>query len=154
MILEVGLVIAVEPGGLWVDTIQRSVCGSCQAQKGCGQSLLSQFAANTSRLWVLLDGRDAEHYREGDEVRIGIPQDALVINALFIYMVPLVGMMLATMLAHQQALSDASSALCALGGLMLGGFVVRWRTHHNRFDNRLQPIVVGDQQTLQLLEAT
>ncbi|MES2824285.1 MAG: SoxR reducing system RseC family protein [Pseudomonadota bacterium] len=154
MILEVGLIIAVEPEGLWVETLQRSACGSCQAQKGCGQSLLTKFDASTSQLWVWVDGRNAEGYRVGDEVRIGIPEDVIARSALFIYMVPLIGMVLATMLAHQQALSDGASTLWAAGGLMLGGFVVRWHAHNTRFDNRLQPVLVEDQQILQVLEVS
>lgn len=154
MILEVGRVIAVEPKGLWVETLQRSACGSCQAQKGCGQSLLARFVANSSQLWVLLDGRNADAYSVGDEVRIGIPEDVIARSAVFIYIVPLVGMVLATMFAHQQALSDGASALWAMGGLMLGAVAVRWHAHHTRFDNRLQPVLVEDQQTLRVLETS
>ncbi|MES2673368.1 MAG: SoxR reducing system RseC family protein [Pseudomonadota bacterium] len=154
MILEVGLITAVEPEGLWVETIHRSTCGSCHAQKGCGQSLLAKHGASTSQLWVLLEGRNAQDYYVGDEVRIGIPEDVVATSALFIYMVPLIGMVLATILAHQQALNDGVSTLWAMGGLILGGGVARWHAYHTRFDNRLQPVLVGDLQILQLLEAT
>ncbi len=151
MVLENGRVIAVDTGGLWVETIQLSVCGSCQAQKGCGQRALEAFGTSASQLWVLLEGRDVTRYCVGDEVRIGIPEDVITKNALFIYMVPLICMLTGTILAHQQAASDGVSVFWAVGGLMLGGCIVRWHAHRTRFDSRLQPILVEDQQNLRLL---
>ena len=155
MILETGRVISIEAEGLWVETIQRSVCGSCQAQKGCGQRLLATFGASASRLWVLLDGRDANQYSIGDKVQIGIPEDVIAASALFIYTVPLISLLAATMLAHQQNVTDGLSVFFALVGLILGGLVVRWHSYHIRFDNRVQPVLVEEQQTLRLaVEAT
>lgn len=142
MIMETGRVISVESGGMWVETIQRSVCGSCQSQKGCGQRLLATFGASASRLWVLLDGRNTKHYFVGDEVRIGIPEDVVATSALLIYMVPLITFLAATVLAHQQNLSDGVSVFWALVGLILGGLAVRWHSYRIRFDNRVQPVLL------------
>ena len=154
MILEIGRVVAVEPQGLWVETIQRSACGSCQAHKGCGHSLLAKFGASSaSRLWVLLEGDDTNQYCVGDKVQIGISEDLITQSALFIYLMPLLSMLGATVLAHHQALTEGVSVIWALGGLILGAFIVRWHSHQTRFDSRLQPVVVGDQQTLQILES-
>lgn len=144
MILETGRIAAIEQQGLWVETIQRSACGSCQAQKGCGQSLLAKFGASASYLWVLLDGRDSTSYQIGNEVRIGVPEDVIAKGSLFVYMVPLLTMIAATVIAHQQLASDAVSVLCALGGLLLGAAIVRWYSYRNRFDSRVQPVLVDD----------
>src|SRR3954464_12200674 len=106
MILETGRIVAVEPSGLWVETIQRSACGSCQAQKGCGHSALAKLGASASYLWVLLEGRDSSRYQIGAEVKIGVPEDVIAKGSLFIYMVPLIAMMTATFIAHQSLLAD------------------------------------------------
>lgn len=149
MILEIGRIVTIEAEGLWVETIKRSVCGSCQAQKGCGQSLLATFGEQgASRLWVLLDGHDVKRYCVGDEVEIGIPEDVIVGSALIIYMVPLFCLLIATMLADYQGVSDSFSVVWALVGLVIGGFAVRWHSHRIRFDNRLQPVLVDNQQAL------
>ena len=144
MILETGRIVAIEPQGLWVETIQRSACGSCQAQKGCGQSLLARFGATASYLWVLLEARDPKNYQIGSEVKIGVPEDVIAKGSLFVYMVPLLFMIAATVLAHQQMASDGMSALYALGGLLVGAAIVRWYSYRIRFDSRLQPVLVDE----------
>ena len=71
MISETGRIVAIETDGLWVETIQRSTCGSCAAEKGCGQSLMARLMGHTSYLWVLLEGRDPADYRIDQEIQIG-----------------------------------------------------------------------------------
>jgi sigma-E factor negative regulatory protein RseC len=52
MILETGVVVAVESDGLWVETIQKSACEVCVAEKGCGQKFLSKLAGKTVSIRV------------------------------------------------------------------------------------------------------
>lgn len=152
MILETGRIVAIEPEGLWVETIQRSACGSCQAQKGCGHSLLAKAGASASYLWVLLDGRDPASYQLGNQVQIGVPEDVIANGSLFVYMVPLLLMIGATVIAHQQAFGDGASALCALAGLALGALLVRLHAYLTRFDRRLQPVLVDAQTQVQVIQ--
>lgn len=152
MLLETGRIVAVETQGLWVETIQRSACGSCQAQKSCGHSLLAKFGASASSLWVLLEGRDASEYHLGDEVQIGVPEEVIANGSLFVYVVPLLTMVAATVIAHQQALSDGLTALCAFAGLVLGAIIVRWCSHLIRFDSRLQPVLVDEKTSVQAIQ--
>lgn len=142
MIAETGRVVAIESDGLWVETIQRSTCGSCAAQKGCGQSLLARLAGHSSYLWVLLEGRDSRAYQLGDEIQLGIPEDVVVKGSLFVYLLPLLLMILGSGLAHSWFASEGLSVLGALAGLLFGGLVVRWRAQQTRFDPRLQPVLL------------
>ncbi len=151
MLLETGRILAIEPQGLWVETIQRSACGSCQAQKGCGHSLLAKFGASASALWVLLDGRDADQYRVGDEVQIGVPEELIVKGSLLVYLLPLVTMLATTFMAHRQDVSEGLLAIWALAGLLAGGAILRWYSHLIRFDNRLQPVLIGAKVTMQAI---
>lgn len=151
MILETGRIVAIEPQGLWVETIQRSACGSCQAQKGCGHSALAKFGASASRLWVLLEGRDASCFSVGDEVQIGVPEEVIAGGSLFVYMLPLLAMIVATIAAHSSHLSDGLTATCALLGLLVGAAIVRWCSHLIRFDNRLQPVLVDAQTSVPVI---
>ena len=66
MILETGRIVAIEPEGVWVETIQKSACGSCKAEKGCGQSLINKWDGHTAYIWVLLEGRNPENYQLGN----------------------------------------------------------------------------------------
>jgi sigma-E factor negative regulatory protein RseC len=141
MIIETGRISAIEPGGLWVETLQRSACDTCQAQKGCGQRLLG---ARAGELWVLVDESRAKPYRVGDEVQVAIAEDVLVKSALLVYLLPLLVMMLFVMLVHNLDKSDGATALAALFGLLIGAAIVRVRSWQKRFDTRLQPVLVDE----------
>jgi len=152
MILETGCVVAIEPLGLWVETIQRSACGSCQAQKGCGHSMLASRGASASRIWVLLDGRDPEEFKLGNEVQIGIREDVIARGSLLIYLLPLLGMVGSTLCAHHYGMGEGITVLMALLGLLAGAFIVRVRAYKTRFDTRLQPVLVDAQTQLQPIQ--
>lgn len=153
MIIETGRILAIEPEGLWVETLQRSTCGSCKAQKACGQRVLAEMGANASRLWVLLDGRDIANYRPGDEVKIGVPENVIAKGALLIYLVPLVTMIAAVIWAHGKAMGDGPTAACALVGLLLGAAIVRVRSWQIRLDTRLQPVLVDERAAVRVLQS-
>lgn len=144
MIIETGWVVGVEPEGLWVETIQRSACGSCQAKQGCGQHLMQKSLSGSSYLWVLLEGRDPARFSIGDQVKLGIPEDIIAKGSLLIYCVPLLGLLLATLIAYHYHVSDGGSLIAATIGLLLGGGVVRWRSSSLRLDSRVNPILVDE----------
>jgi len=152
MLIENGRIVGIESESLWVETIQRSACGSCQAQKGCGHSMLAKWGATASRLRVLLDGRDPSGFKLGDPVKIGVPEEVIARGSLFVYLVPLLMMIATTFIAHQQELGDGWSALSALAGLLLGAVVVRWRSHRMHFNNGLHPILIDEQTNLQAIQ--
>ena len=154
MVFETARIIAIESKGLWVETIPHSACGSCHAQKGCGQRLLSKSGVVTSQLWVLLNGCDSSDYHVGEEIKISVPENVIVQGALFIYMVPLIVMLVTISIAHYLAASDAFSAVSALFGLLLGAAIVRFRAYQTRFDTRLQPLLVSNQKTVSAVSAS
>ena len=152
MLLETGRIIAIETDSLWVETIQRSACGSCQAQKGCGHSLLAKWGTSASRLRVLLQGRDSANYKLGDQVQIGVPEEVIAKGSLFVYMVPLLFMLAMTFAAHQQGFSEGLSAFAALVGLIVGAIIVRLRSHQTRFDSGLQPVLIDEKAQMQAIQ--
>ena len=152
MMLETGRVVAIEPTGLWVETIQRSACASCQANKGCGHSALANFAATSTRIWVSLGDRDSNQYRLGSDVTIGVPDDLIAKVSLLAYMLPLLTMVSATFAAHRFPLSDGLTAVCALIGLIIGAAIVRVGVYQGRIHNRLQPVLIDDWSSVQIME--
>lgn len=150
MMNETGRVVAVEEDGLWVETIQRSTCGSCAARNGCGQNLMARLLGHTSYLWVLLEGRSSEDYRPGQEVSIGVPEAVVVRGSLFVYLTPLLAMIAGAGALQHLTGSDGWSALGALAGLALGGLVVRWQAHRTRRDPRLQPVLLDETRPVTL----
>lgn len=152
MILETGRVVAIEPQGLWVETLQRSACGSCHAQKGCGHSILAKMGASASRVWVLLEGRDPDKFAIGSEVQIGIAEEVIARGSLFIYLIPVISLISATFAAHYYRLAEGPTAVLALVGLLTGAAIVRVRAYQTRFDARLQPVLVDAQTSVRLIQ--
>lgn len=151
MLLETGNVVAVEPEGLWVETIQSSTCGSCAAQKGCGQSLLAKLTGHSSYLWVSLAGRSPDDYHVGDEIQVGVAENVVVNGSLLVYFIPLLTLLAATVAAHYSVGREGITTLAAIAGLVFGGALVRWHAYATRHDSRLQPVLVDDQQVVQLV---
>ena len=58
MLTETGRVVAVDGDRLWVETIRKSTCGSCAAQKGCGHGLLNRISDNQRGLIPVLRGSE------------------------------------------------------------------------------------------------
>lgn len=148
MLIESGQVMATEEDCLWVETIQRSTCSSCSAQKGCGQSLLSKWAGRPQYLRVLLGARSSADFEVGSSVDIGIPEGVVALGAVFVYLFPLVAMVLGVAVGHLWFASELASVAGALLGVCLGGLLVRWHAQRNRNDARFQPVLLDRIETV------
>ncbi|CAN7205592.1 SoxR reducing system RseC family protein [Pseudomonas sp. LjRoot71] len=140
MIEEQGRVIAVEAGAVWVETLRQSTCSSCSVKAGCGQGLLDQLgvAGKRGHVRALSD----LSLNVGDSVVIGVREELLVRGSLLVYLLPLLGLFAAAVLAEQLALSEPwviFSALCGFVGACAG---VRWRSRQIAADPALQPVVL------------
>ena len=142
MILETGVVVAVESDGLWVETIQKSACEVCVAEKGCGQKFLSKLAGKTVSIRVLRNKMSAEQYSVGQSVTIGIPEDVIVMASLLVYLLPIFAAIGGAWLFSG---SDLQAVAGALGGLVLGGLVVNLHSVRKRDDVRFNPVLIEEQ---------
>ena len=142
MILETGVVVAVESDGLWVETIQKSACEVCVAEKGCGQKFLSKLAGKTVSIRVLRNKMSTEQYSVGQSVTIGIPEDVIVMASLLVYLLPIFAAIGGAWLFSG---SDLQAVAGALGGLVLGGLVVNLHSVRKRDDVRFNPVLIEEQ---------
>ena len=102
MILETGTVVAVEADSLWVETIQRSTCEACAAEKGCGQRVLSKLTGKTNRIRVLFGAQSPKKVSPGQSVTIGIPEDVIVSGSILVYLLPVVAAVIGAWLLGSQ----------------------------------------------------
>ena len=143
MLQEQGRVVAVESGAVWVETIQKSVCGSCAAKSGCGQRLLASFGAQANYLKVLLpDDGAANKHNVGDMVTIGLPEQAVVKASLLTYLLPLVVFVFFTAGAHALFNSDPLSIVAGIVGLLVGGALVRLCNFRQRSNPDFEPQII------------
>ncbi|MBX9754455.1 MAG: SoxR reducing system RseC family protein [Pseudomonadaceae bacterium] len=140
MIEEPGRVVSLEVGAVWVETMRKSTCSNCSANAGCGQGLLDKLAISSQRgtVRVLTDLQ----LRVGDNVIIGLREDALLRSALLVYLLPLFGLFAGALGADYLALGEPLSIAAGLVGLLLAGFLVRGHSRRHADDPALQPVVL------------
>lgn len=145
MIEETAMVVRIDGDYAWVKTERQSTCGQCSAQKGCGTSVMARWFDKKMLDMRVLNQIDA---RVGEQVMIGLKEDALVKSSLLMYILPLLSM-LAFMLAGQWLLSqwyptfaEAMLLLFALAGLGLAWGLIRVFQHRVKFNSDYQPVIV------------
>jgi sigma-E factor negative regulatory protein RseC len=117
MVEESARVLKVDGDVVWVQAIAKSACGSCQAQKGCGHSLLAKTGQKQIDLPVARNGVDVH---ENDEVIIGVPEQAILRSSLLMYGVPLMTMMAVAMTASLFGVEEKLGVLFAFIALVTG----------------------------------
>jgi sigma-E factor negative regulatory protein RseC len=143
VIEESARVVAVGDGHVWVEAERKSACGSCSVNKGCGTSVLGKlFGGRHAQLRAI----DPIGVGLGDEVVLGVREDALVRGSLAVYAVPLLalvaGALIAALLLPAAPASEPWIALAGLAGLGSGLGWLRWFGNRISRDPRYQPIVL------------
>ena len=137
MLEETATVIATKYGRLMIETTARSACGHCSS-RGCTTSVLAKMFGVRRNRFVLPNTLDA---RVGDRVVVGVPDSVLVGASLLVYLLPLVVMIAAVVLADAFGADAFAQAMMALVGLGFGFGLVRLvaerRASRQRHDMRL-----------------
>lgn len=141
MIKESGTVVKTEGRFAWVETQQKSACGSCASAEGCGtSSLASLFEREATSMRV----PNAIGARVGQQVTLGLSESGLVRAAFLVYMIPLLGMILGGLLT-QWAISGNEGLVIAasLLGFAAGLVFVRRKGSKLEDDPRYQPVMLS-----------
>ena len=87
MIEERGRVVKLDSAFVWVETIRKDTCGSCEAKNGCGQGLMNRLRPSRNHAYI----RAANRYpvNIGDEVTVALPESAVVSASFLVYLLPL-----------------------------------------------------------------
>lgn len=145
MLEESALVVEVDQDAVWVETQRRSACGSCSVNKGCGTAAISRALGKRRSIVRVLAGMPL---KAGDEVIIGIREQALVRGSLAVYAVPLALLLLGALLGElgaQQVLwqsAEAASLVLGLSGFAAGLLWLRRFTRRIRNNSDYQPVVL------------
>jgi sigma-E factor negative regulatory protein RseC len=140
MIEEPGQVVSLELGAVWVATQRKSTCSSCSANAGCGQGLLDKLAISSQRATVraLTDLNLAV----GDNVVIGLREDALVRSSLLAYGLPLLGLFAGALAAEYLAVGEPLTIVAGFTGFFVAGLFVRRHSQQRLADPALHPVIV------------
>jgi sigma-E factor negative regulatory protein RseC len=145
MIEETALVVDMDDQYAWVEASSQSTCSHCSAQQGCGTASLQKwFKRKPNRLKVL----NTQKLQTGDQVIIGIPEQALVMGSFLLYILPLLALLagaLAGVFFSQMIANDWEEAISIVFGLsaFLGSY--RWlkgKLHNTEGTSRYQPVIL------------
>lgn len=149
MLVEKGEIVEVEDSALVVQVIQQSTCGSCAAQKGCGQGVLAKYLTGSHLIRVALKHRSGSDFSVGEEVELGIEEFAMLRAAFLVYLVPLVTMIFGAVIGRFY--SEPLSLFGALLGLLSGGIYVYRQSQKKKDDPAYSPVIIDDRSILRIL---
>ena len=149
MIEESARVIAIDGNQLLLEAEIKTTCQSCSAKKGCGTGVLAEHVGRKMTHFQVENTLDA---RVGDEVIVGLSEQAMLNGSLLVYLFPLLSMIIAALLADALlnpawlsawGLSgDLLTALAGLAGLVLAMLGVRNKFAGRRAQQQLTPVVL------------
>ena len=144
MIEEQAQVVEIKDGQLVLQAQTQSSCGSCEASKGCGTSLLAKVVGRKFTHFQVENNINA---KVGDTVIVGIAEDALLKGSMMIYILPVFGMLLFAVLADYFFLSseryhDLIVAGCAVIGMFTGALISKWYFHRQSSAQLFSPVVL------------
>lgn len=124
MIEENGTVLSVENGIAEVETIRTSSCTSCRARHSCGHHVIAKVA-NSNRMQMKVVA--TEGLAVGQQVVVGIPEDTLLQASLWMYAIPLLGLVLGATIPSLFTEQSLISVVGALSGFAGGLWAAKWK---------------------------
>lgn len=144
MIEERATVVRLDGDHAWVAAERQSSCGQCAAKTGCGTSALGDFLA---RRRPTLKVRNTCRAAVGDDVILGIAEDAFLTGSLIIYGAPLLLLLVgaatgSSLGAGLRLEGEGASILGGLLGFLCGVLWARWRTVDPALRDRVRPVML------------
>ena len=148
MIEEQAVVLTCSGEYASVEAYRRTACNNCSAESSCGTSLLAKSFGNRPTQIKALNRIGAQ---PGEQVIIGLEENALVRSAFMLYAVPLMAFILAALVGqiaadrfHTPGM-ELISLFLGLLGLSAGLIWVKHRTSHLEAHNGCQAVILRRQ---------
>ncbi|WP_052699880.1 SoxR reducing system RseC family protein [Martelella endophytica] len=120
-----------------VQTGRESACSACEIATNCGSSSLHKMLGKAdTRLELAHEGDLAI----GQAVTLSVPESGLLTAAMLTYLLPLAGLILATVVAASTGASEDMTILAAAIGLVIGFLAARRVASMPGLITRLLPI--------------
>jgi sigma-E factor negative regulatory protein RseC len=140
MVEESGIVLSVSDGFAEVETVRTSSCTACQAKSACGHHAIAKVSSsNRMRMMV----RDTFTSQVGQEVVVGIPEDTLLKASIWMYLVPLLGLVLGAVLPSLVSDESVFAAIGSILGLATGLYFARKVSLAHVNDPDFQPKILS-----------
>ena len=123
---------------------RRTACGLCGQKRGCGNATWGKMLGHDSHDFTAENQINAQ---VGDSVVVGIDEQAVLNSAFFLYVVPLVGLLIGTLVADYLFKNQFYVILGAVLGLVLGflwvkGHLIGHDKSGEAFSKKYQAIIL------------
>lgn len=148
MIKEKATVVAIEGDTAVLEAAVKSTCNACQAQSDCGTGVVARaLAPRVQQLRV----KTPLALHIGQQVDVGIPESGVVTASLWLYVVPLLALLLSALafsaFLPTLGLTSELWVLAASIGTTFGTFVMVSGYLKKHQDHRYQPVIFLPQAT-------
>ena len=138
MLTEAAIVTCREGGRVELELLRGSVCGSCELSQGCGTGALGRLLGRRSKPLFIETEQQLE---PGDEVLLALSESALVKASLTLYGLPLLGMVVAGLLAVLVGAAEWLVVVSAVAGFYTGYRTAAYLTSRLE-DGQLTPYIM------------
>ena len=144
MIEERARVVAIEDDQLLLEAETRAACNACAARQGCGTSVLSKWVG---RKFTRFQAQNTINAQVGDEVVVGLAEEAMLKGSVVVYLLPLLAMIGFALLADSLISADSGSRdllvlISAVAGFALMLVISRLFLSTGSNKNKLTPVVL------------
>lgn len=122
MVEEIATVVASEADGVWLTTTPQGTCNSCQVSDDCGTGLVTKALTPRQQRFFL---PTTLALLPGEQVRIGVAEQPLLMAAFMVYLLPLLLLVLCAALASYAGLTEGLVILWSCAGTAVGFFIAR-----------------------------
>lgn len=144
MIEERARVIAIDDDNLLLEAETRATCSACVARQGCGTGVLSKWVG---RKFTRFQAPNTVNAQVGDEVVVGLAEEAMLKGSVFVYLLPLLAMIGFALLADSLVAADVGSRdllvlVAAVAGFALMLVASRLFLSSGSNKSKLTPVVL------------
>lgn len=121
MMEEIARVVDCQQGWVTVEVELKSACNHCASSENCGTSTIAKaFSVKTQRFSLPTD----KPCREGDLLKVGLPESVILKAAALVYLLPLFGLFVFAVLGHLLATGlDLNANAFSMIMAAIGAFV-------------------------------
>ncbi len=117
MIEEHAIITGLVDNQATLEIERRTACGLCGQKRGCGNATWGKLLGHKSQAFNADNPINAS---VGDSVVVGINEQAVLSSVFFLYMVPLLGLLIGAVMADVFFDNEFYVILAAVSGLVLG----------------------------------
>ena len=144
MIEETARVVDIEGDQLVLQAQTKTACNACEVKQGCGTSVLSKVVG---RKFTRFHATNTVNADIGDEVVVGMHEDAMLMGSVLVYLLPLLALIIGAVVADSLIDSAVESRdlyiiLSGVAGFFAMLAVSRLFLSTGRSHQRLSPVVL------------